>query len=298
MYNLAVQETNPPTLTGGLACSRYVVTGWGGHIDYITATCEDSRGEERWVDQKVLQDLVELYNTERMKPWTMRDYNGYSIGKVAWGERLTGTIRQVTSSAAQLYVNSVGAIPVAPRSTRLDITIDVTFANDTQYYVSRCATERPLNGVVRKSGKPLLITSYGDGDTFYVGAASSAKRLRIYDKYKESGGEEQYERTIRYELQLRSPHSERFFDFARHNPDCERTILSTVKDHCERVYTFFPNIDTSMDAVPLRVPKVDKTVERQLEWLNIQVCPTVRRLIGAGHKERVLRALGLTDDVE
>lgn len=286
---------DPPALTGGLAFQGMAVRSWSAHIDYFTGTCEDHRGEARFPDESVLQSLIELYGTESMNRWQMRDYTGYSIGKVGWAERSTGSIRQITSKLAHTYVQSVARLPEKPNCTRLDITLDITLTKDIASCVQSIAMERSECIGVKRLGAPLLITSYGSGDTFYVGSPASAKRLRIYDKHRESGYDEQYENTIRYELQLRSPHSDTFFRQYGSYPNGQRAILSTIQNHCKRVRVYMPDIPCDTSPVPLRINEVEKTVDRQLEWLRSQVAPTVRRLCSAGYRERVLLALGLTE---
>lgn len=180
--------------------------------------------------------------------------------------------------------------------TRLDITVDVRLMNDTASCISSIATERQSIPGVSRLGMPLLMSSYGLGDTFYVGSPKSAKRLRIYDKWKESGGDERYKNVVRYELQLRVPHSQRYISVAGNRENYERQILATVEDHCKRVHCYMPSIPS--DAVPavLRIAEVERTVDQRLSWLTKQVAPTVRRLCVMGYRQETLKALGLLDD--
>jgi DNA relaxase NicK len=295
MFAALDERENPPVLTGGLGLSGGVVEGWGAHVDWFTGTCEDGRGQARFPDEAQLMAMIDAYGTERMDRWRMRDYTGYSVGKVAWGERLTGSIRQITSHQADLYVRSVDNLQGQMNCTRLDITCDIRLATYGRSFVSSIAMERSELSGVERLGRPLLMRSFGNGDTFYVGSPASAKRLRVYDKYAESGYDERYKNTVRYELQLRAPHSDVFFSTIGGDKDGKWTILATVKSHCERICCYMPCVDCSAMPVTLRVPEVERTVDKQLEWLRAQVSPTVRRLIAAGHKDKVLAALGLTD---
>lgn len=293
---LSFELERPPVCNTGVG-SGFGVERWGAHIDWYTGTCEAGRGQDRWPDQDVLMQMIEAYGSETMKVWRMQGYDGFSVGQVSWAQRQSGTIRQITSDQAHQYVLAVGHDLGRASCTRLDITCDITLMGPTASFIQNLAAARADISGVERLGAPLLISSYGRGDTYYVGSPASAKRLRIYDKYLESGGEARYERTIRYELQLRKPHSDTFVLDIGGDADVERKILATVAYHCKRTNVYFPTIDCDTDPIPLRVDQVEKGVDRQLEWLRSQVAPTVRRLVATGHRDRVVAALGLTNEV-
>lgn len=151
------------------------------------------------------------------------------------------------------------------------------------------------------------------GKTLYIGAPSSAFRVRIYDKAKEqyAPGEAGYDKPwIRVEFVMRGKHADGFVAAFCNSDDLGKLAAGILSDHLRFIERDDSNITRcstaqwwldfveSVEAVKLMLPEpMQHTIDRMGEWLTYQIAPSLatyykafgwmglKRLLehGAGH---------------
>lgn len=190
-------SVSPQTDGAGVLTPPDSVYGW----DW-SATSHDAR-------TGVVDDLVDALGPSLVLPgkgihgWSQSarcfDRAGYDIGSVYFGGRRDDVHVLATSESAQWARSAVASLDNA-RTARVDTRFDTLADWDDLHGVAMEAADT-YNTTV------LVQQSFGGktpGRTIYIGAPSSAIRVRIYEKWRESPG--QYvEGTNRVEVQLRPP---------------------------------------------------------------------------------------------
>lgn len=205
---LARPEARPPTSNTGVVNGRaerevgrvapdYGVYGW----DWSATTHE---GSERVVDE-LLQALgAEVVTVGRgLQGWSQsliaHDRGGYKVGAVYFGGGRKDVHVVSTSQQADEARRAVVGIGEA-RTARVDTRVDTVAPFEDLRALCESAAGMKARTTYMESHQ------YGKsvGRTLYVGAPSSAVRVRVYEKWLESPG--QYaEGTNRVEVQLRPP---------------------------------------------------------------------------------------------
>src|SRR5206468_1092380 len=131
--------------------------------------------------------------------------------------------------------------------------------------------------------KMYLITGTDGGQTLYVGAPSSDQRGRLYNKEVQSEQPE-YARTWRYETVLRNERATN----ALHRVQAEKSNRSSYISAIVALWWESRGIEApwsyNAEVDPLPPQKtLPSDVEKQLEWIRVQVAPTIRRLTAQGY---------------
>jgi len=158
---------------------------------------------------RVVNDLVDALGAVTVLPgkalhgWSRSvkafDRDGYALGAVYFGAREDVHVVS-TSSAADAGRRAVLAFDGQARTSRVDTRVDTLLPFDDLRGV--------CEGVAGQKAAVIYMESKRGGEstgrTLYVGAPSSAVRVRVYEKWLESPG--QYvEGTNRVEVQVRPP---------------------------------------------------------------------------------------------
>jgi DNA relaxase NicK len=228
-----------------------------------------------------------------VKPWAWQGYIGNSIGPVAVGERLDGSIVRVTSKAAHDWFKS--GLPIGHNVSRFDIALTVFGVSDIDGLIARHKDETLEHRKGLRLGKYGVrqIDSYGDGNTLYIGSRSSLDYVRIYNKEKEQRNNADYKTAIRYEVEFHNEHA---------TEGAQRIVANGYS--VASCWAILASVLTRRGVVPVvglgapgnfqfhnPVPKQD--IQRSLSWLRDQVSPTVRKLLREGLYDEVFEALGI-----
>jgi DNA relaxase NicK len=189
--------------------------------------------------------------------------------------RLTGT------TAATKWQHFM---PLLDNVSRFDLQATVQFEEDEinleRHYADAMAQEAEHNG--RYPGVR-LITTYGKGDTVYLGSRISDKYLRIYDKFRESK-DDVYEKSHRIEVEFKNKAAKAVATDLYGFADRRAAIVGLLYDYLT-VRKLVPCFDKGVGL--MGEPKIqrDTDVEKQIGWLLQSVSPTVRRLCAAGYTD-------------
>jgi len=126
-----------------------------------------------------------------------------------------------------------------------------------------------------------LISSFGEGDTCYIGSRLSDMFLRIYDKERESK-DECYIGAVRFEAELKGAYALKAYQLLSRSDPASGAALSVVvgcfKRHGIDLPVNLPLACTYNPVVPLKTFDLDRTAA----WLQRQVAPALQRCLTEG----------------
>src|SRR4030042_3564126 len=236
-----------------------------------------------------------------VKKWGMKGYSGYRIAGMAWGMRHDGCIMMLSGQDAA--INWLPALALAENVTRLDLAATVAlespFINVAKAAYARAITD-PEKCFARRRKYSFVENSAG-GQTCYIGSRISDQFGRIYDKGCESAKDAVCPPGMlwRYEVEFKSYRAKKL---ARQMEASARAETETVSEGINHlVYTWFRarGIPPIFNDAP---PDTDWIVELEarvtddeasLNWLTVQVRPSVERLLERGREAEVFEALGI-----
>lgn len=277
-------------------------------VDYLTLTCGNEVEATRlsllaWA---LRSEFLAMGNKERS--FAFAGYQGYSIGPVQYGERHDGVILRTSSLAAHTALLELRRSPlVAVTATRVDVQLTADFGSEAAKLglgksiadaASRAARERSKSRPYRVA----LLDGYGDGDTVIIGSRQSEGYGRSYDKYKESIHKAEDRMLFagqygpgawRYEIEHKGSQARQLYKLLLEVDQVDEFISRHVRGWYDDHGVAIPVGEGASPAIRSLRHKSD--VQRSLAWLRTSVAPTVRQLIEAGHRDEVLRALGLTE---
>lgn len=261
-------------------------------VDWVTATCKPGRraAEMFLWGASLLRQTEQEHNRPQRATW--QRYSGEQCGSVFLGERSDGTCLRLSGDTAQRWWQRTTAL--ADSISRLDT--QVTW---------RCEPPRPRLGelawgqaidAAERVGRPPTITKveqYKGGYTLYLGARSSDRFGRLYDKYEESN-EDCYKNCWRYELELKQEQA----------LGAARAIANAVSPSLlitSTVHAFFNERGvhppfTPTDTGPFRRVHVEQPDDvKRYEWLRDTILPVVEGLQQRGMAKEVNKLFGIGD---
>lgn len=163
----------------------------------------------------LVMDLARGMGADRLVPgkglqgWSKSvecfDGDGFKVGQVWWGASRDDVHVRSTSAAADGARSAVLGVD-AGKTSRVDTRVDTLAAWED--LVEVCQEAASIYGTRLTDYESYTIDRHGErqsqGRTLYLGAPTSAVRVRLYEKWRESPG--QYvDGTNRVEVQLRPP---------------------------------------------------------------------------------------------
>lgn len=273
---------------------------WRAHCDWITTTW---RGEAVVSEFGTVLALADWYTRifagtqpdARLERWAWQGYVGWSIGKLSIGERLDGCILRASGEAAQAYLES--GYPIGHNVSRLDLCVDVWADNppDTQIALHNVDALDYRMTVGHRPFKVAIVNGFGDGDTLYLGSRASETFVRIYNKEKESDGDERYAGCTRYEVEFKDKAAGQALDRGRVRYGHSRSILGAVQSVLMGRGINIPGDIDSPGLDTWTSARIATSDERKLEWLRTQVQPSVKSLLTRHDVGVILTALGLDE---
>jgi hypothetical protein len=235
-----------------------------------------------------------------LEPWRFMQYTGYRRGRAAFGRSgAQGDIFQASGVAADIARE---LSPPHLNVSRCDIQITMWYDADNPDVAQRLAPVALdyADKRGRAGARPRLISGYGTGDTLYVGSRSSDVFIRIYDKWRESKLNAEFQYAWRFEVELGGDAAKRAWrgDITDGEYPGMLDVASIVSAYMRRRGIELPELS---GVYAREIPKPDKDTDaqtRSLQWLRNQVSPTIGRLLTDGIElDQVLDALGLSDKV-
>lgn len=217
-------------------------------------------------------------------------YDGQMVNGQFYGERGDGRILKLTGKYANLFAQA--ALKTTAHCTRIDFQVteqlecyDALYGeNQRQVALSERAT---MEG--RRWPKIKRRDEDGDGDTITTGARSSDKFGRLYDKERESGDDE-YKRCWRWEVEYKGPHAVAYAQGLQNSDDVARYSRAAVYSQYKEWGFDLPFTGGSAFDVYSPV-RVTGDIEKTIDWLTVQVAPSVRKLLEKGVSRETFVAL-------
>lgn len=281
---------------------NYEVGGFMAGIDYLRVT--SAKGEGLGAERATANELlgVKVAKQSGLKAPLVRTgllgYKGVGNGTVFAGSSPQGLMTQVSGWASEVLLREC---PADLRASRIDVQVSATVGDPDEIIAMIAALasmmyDEPTSQWARV--KRRHVQSFGSGDTLYVGARTSPRFIRIYNKSKEDP-ENYPEPTVRFEVEYKDELARRaFFDLLRtHRPD--RVAYMLVRDEMNKLGVTLPSLN---NAPLVNTPKKDPTDtsdEEKLAWLARQVRPSVIGLLHKGvSRDTLERILGLKEEYE
>lgn len=207
-------------------------------------------------------------------------YDGLSVGGVALlhNKRSHRWLFKTSSKLADDTFDAVStsAIHADCTITRLDLQVTVWYTNYEGGLAEAIADRISEFERRRNKATPLYMKGFGKGDTLYFGRPSSERRLRMYDKYQETGGDAQYLNAWRYEVQYRQSYARTALKRVMENPPAPESIAQIVQsEFMEHNINVVPDVRIVQRIESWRR---DTDYDRRLKWLQYNVAPAVRDL--------------------
>lgn len=273
------------------------VVMWHAAYDYVRLTARRSETDElaSVLYRTAARGCVarNLEGEFEMRPWFWQGYYGEIGSGAAYGARGDGDIFQASGATAD-DARSLGlpfdGVP------RCDVALTVWYEQDASSTIGRHAqvSRRFAKSKGASGWKVRHIDGGDDGDTTYLGSRTSDTFVRIYDKWRESEGRDDYKYAIRYEVEYKGQTAHRAWS-AQHSTAPGREYLGAlVWLELARRGVYIPRLaDTRLAEAPRR-EKSQTSSERRLSWLRNQVAPSVSKLLTDGvSRDRIIEELGL-----
>lgn len=261
-------------------------------IDWLTMTTGVSPDADE-VYQRARALVVEQQDAgDRLRPWASHGYRGFSVPHLRCGHKDGDVLLELSGGLADDRWRTF--LPFAKNVSRIDPQVTVTFGREVRDLAQQ-AYDAPA---VRMSPNLPAITKRiflekDGGQTCYLGAPTSDRRARLYDKHAESRGE--YPPfTWRYELQVRRAMGSDLARLIDGADDVRGSVASVVRSFfsAHGVTPWF-NADGPTVFSPARVPRSD--MSKWLDWLGRTVRPGVRRWSDRATRAAILSAIGLDE---
>lgn len=256
-------------------------------VDFITVTAQGQERATSLVQTAVEYGMGAGGQIPMQESWFFKGYRGWKQEGLAYGTR--GSQESIVQAWGFLSDDSYQRIfEHVTNCSRIDFATTVHLAE-----IDKSVAMRAYNVQTEKTKmKSTLFMSNRGGQTCYLGSRSSRNFGRLYDKGAQEGSIPGV--IWRYELEMKKPVSM-----------LEYTKLMAIKDKRRYIGNVVHNFFTSRGVVcpwdstvphdAIEIPRNLTNSQKQLQWLEKQVQPAVRRLIDEGLGLEVLTALGFSE---
>lgn len=249
---------------------------------------------------------VSLLRAENARGHKRRDsraagYQTMHAGGISVGVRYDGTILRASGEAAREHWNQI--VDLSENVTRFDIQFTGVFKDSPavtmgQVWRQNCGW---TSGAGRRS-KVKERSGPTGMESMECGSRQSELFARIYDKWVESQLP-WYENCLRWELELKADLAYQYSQALTLRPNPEQEMFNYILDWAKRRLKIrMSAVDCSSQAPTgcerYRLLRVVPDCYRSLKYLELQVAPTIARLVAAGYRKEVLEALGLLGQSE
>ena len=293
------------TLVGVLSAQSEAIglTGWRqgdfrpleAGVDWLTLTADEREHlEDYWgAYRAAVREVLGVAETE---PAVRGGYVGVACATGFLGMRNDGRWALMISGSVPDTVFMQG-LREGVRVTRIDLQVTglAVFSGDQLGTVAHFAIER--NVEAGRVDTRLSRLGYGVGgriQTQYIGAASSGRRIRIYDKTLQSGKTADGRALWRIEVQYRAKYALNAFNLVIARVNWSTAVYAILMGEMARVSL---PIGSESDGLIVRSGRFEpKTgLGAKLEWVRVQVGPTLAKL--AESEQYRVELLDLLDEL-
>jgi len=256
-------------------------------VDWMTCTgnTRSSRARLFAVGMRMLSGELSAGNEKRV--WSFEGYKGFKSGGVQVGARPESAVLRLTGGVANEHYRE--AFSACDNVSRLDLQFTARVDHEPTKVIAgeyRRALRRTKNHL-RGPSVDLWKSSRGSA-TLYLGSRASERCARVYDKGNESSHEAMVG-CVRYEIELKGHAALHWTKVLVAEVYPRPWIVAQVVQFVES-RGCAPRVNCRQcETIVLHATATDTA--RSLEWLRIQVRPTVARLLKAGLRQEVLDCL-------
>lgn len=271
---------------------------WDAAFDYARLTYGGPDADEMYQEvykRTAVRIVAEQDGGQvREQPWSWLGYRGITTGLVQAGVSAQGAILQASQWAAQALRELYPPYTGVPRA---DIQVTVWYDADpgemVQTISERSADSSKLAG--GRAWRTALVKGYGNGDTAYLGARTSDRFLRVYDKGRERGEGSGYENSLRYEAELKNEEAAAVWAGEAIQAPGRDWVAAQVRRYLRDKGVYLALPDTLRSPEMWRRTTPPTTTDSRLAWLRNQVRPSLDKLVADGVSlEHIREVLGLS----
>lgn len=260
-------------------------TGIASSVDYLTITARGSKRGAALISQCAQLAFGSDGQLPIQEPWYFKGFRGYRSGGIRYGtNNHRDGIVQLSGPDAEAHWRKFDGY--WDNCSRIDLAVTIVLpAPDTAVAVrvyNRLNEQRKV--------KAAYIQNNRGGATAYIGARSSSRYARVYDKGAQQNREPGVE--WRYEVEYKKPVSAHLYQSLLDNGGLVNLIALEVRDHFRKYGIEIPYAPTDPHSA-IEIARDLTNSEKKLQWLERQVQPAIRQLLEEGLESRVLVALGL-----
>lgn len=268
-------------------------------IDWLTVTTKKENAGTFDAARTIWCQKEELLTEIDGKEGTLRDFVGHKWGKLFIGSNKTHTIFQISSHVPwEVFVDVVGRHGVSFTRIDLQVTYD---SHRTKGATGRLffdyLAELAATGVLDERLTPEKREKLTDVETVYVGAPTSDRRLRLYNKTVQEKTFDDAVTRWRLEVQFRHEvaHQAAMVLGAYWNGAGMCNVPELVMGQLKSWNIEAPRGYEGME-VAVAIPAAVKDMQKKFTWITTQCVPTLRRLLdderlGAATEELLLHLL-------
>jgi len=253
-------------------------------VDYLTAVTKSSEATATILHQLYQELGPDQLHTYVWKPWGFKGFRGRSTEGVRYGVRGDEGIVILSGGRAGAHWREIAGL--ADNITRIDLALTVAF-DDARPTLALEFYQRAKEEGNANYG---YVTTTRGGSTLYVGSRTSQFFGRLYDKSAEQGLVSGL--VWRWEVEVKKPKSGLAVATLIDQDDPKNWIHNYIHQWYTMRGIDCPEPGTYRDTA-LEVGAIVKTTDKTIAWLSSQVRPAVHKLINAGLRDQVQKALGL-----
>jgi hypothetical protein len=263
-------------------------------VDFITFTTKPNNpSNEALVNWFKMMQEEELMNGSDCKELAPQGYQGFKTDHIFYGEGKQGFWFIVSSDPADHVARELLAMNVEIKITRLDVQTTILTDEPWKDFASFMRDIVRANEAMDEKRDRMtinLIESDGKGDTCYVGAKDSARRLTIYDKtlqQKRRIEGNQY----RFEIRLRGKQASEVWKMMLQATELSYLCMSLVAGALLNAGLPVPWEDATE---PVGLPSTYHmtTEQRRYEWIINQVIPAFRTIENPLYIQHIKNLMG------
>lgn len=264
-------------------------------VDWWTGTCNDEKLREIFLERCAIALVSESGSGNDRSTWSAFGYEGFSCGGIRFGERQDGCIAILSGPYAQQHWKRF--YKLATNTSRIDCQATVRYPVSSSTKIAqhfKAAQRWHHKGKAKR--RVTILKSTDRSATIYLGSRASDCFGRIYQKDSESKLDH-YLNAIRYEFEFKGKVAPRVAKIVSASSLNEDAAISLVSRNLKASGIFCPTLEDVHNAL-ICVSRTRSDIYRRLEWIKVQVRPSVESAISHGVLTSLIEALGLTDYVQ
>lgn len=264
-------------------------------VDYLTLTATATHNQAAlWEHGANFLDARAELERQEVKPTEVMGYRGFQVEGVMLGRRDDSVMLRASSGTANDLWRYMLLHERCWNVRRIDTQVTGQFDSDHEGYGRVVEAEALAYREKQRTGTHGRIETHrgnGRGDTCTIGARSSNRYLRCYDKTREQRNEVATG-LWRWEVEYKAELAAKTAELVSCAANSRGAIISLVESEFKRKGVTVPWRTGEVVHVPtVGLGKTDD--ERRLRWLIMQVKPVVGKLVKVYGQDVILSALGL-----